>query len=241
MFRYASTFTRLTPSRPPSRGGERPVDDLWPPFLGIDETHPCARGTSPLRLELSAGDSRPFPARKIRLGSRFKLPRANEPPTTHHGSRRSGVSYTSDHELQELTRAENRPTAFSKTPAPDKYPIHLPVHDVRTVCHFPSMAKVRRVEIRGRSQVGHRGGPSDGMQINICKRLQPWSEGGRIRLSEDDGPAATEFLDDDDDDDRPIALGGSLPDVVSEAHEAWEREESRNPSSSPSPTPAVGR
>ena len=80
------------------------------------------------------------------------------------------------------------------------------------------------------------------MQINTYKRLQPWSEGGRIRLSEDDGPAATEFLDDDDDDDdRPIALGRSLPDVESEAHEAWEREESRSPSSSPSPTPVVGR
>lgn len=195
-------------------------------------------------IQLSAGDSRSFPprpARKIRLGSRFKLPRTNEPSTTHHGSRRSGVSYTSNHELQELTRDENRPTAFSKTPTPDKYPIHLPVHDVRTVCHFPPMATVRRVEIRGGSQVGHQGGPSDGIQINTCKRLQPWSEGGRIRLSEDDGPAATEFLDDEDDDDRPTALGGSLPDVESEAHEAWEREESRNPSSSPSPTPVVGR
>jgi len=101
------------------------------------------------------------------------------------------------------------------------------------------MAKVRRVEIRGRSQVGRRVRPFEGNPINTRQRLQPWSEGGRIRLSEDDGPAATEFLDDDDGDDGIIALGTSLPDVESEAHEAWEREESRNPSS-PSPTPVVG-
>ena len=50
---------------------------------------------------------------------------------------------------------ENRPTAFSKTPTPDKHPIHLPVHDVRTLRDFPSMAKIGRVEVRGRSQVGH--------------------------------------------------------------------------------------
>ena len=81
----------------------------------------------------------------------------------------------------------------------------------------------------------------DRRQIDTYQRLQPWSEGGHIRLSEDDGPAATEFLDDDGDDDRPIVLDRSLQDVESEAHEAWEREESRNPSSSPSPTPVVGR
>lgn len=109
---------------------------------------------------------------------------------------------------------------------------------MRTVRDFPAMAKVRRIEIRGRSQVGHRGRPFEGNLINTRQRLQPWSEGGRIRLSEDDGPAATEFLDDDD--DGLIALGTNLPDVESEAHEVWEREESRNPSSS-LPTPVVGR
>lgn len=81
-----------------------------------------------------------------------------------------------------------------------------------------------------------------GNPADTLRRLQPWSEGGRIRLSEDDGPAATEFLDDDDDeDDRPILLGTSLPDVESEAHEAWEREEVRNPSPSQAPTPMAVR
>ena len=89
--------------------------------------------------------------------------------------------------------------------------------------------------------MGHRGRSFEGNPINTRQRLQPWSEGGRIRLSEDDGPAATEFLDDDDDDGRPIVLGGSLPDVEHEAHEAWEREESRNLSPPQSPPPAVGR
>ncbi|KAF9650077.1 hypothetical protein BDM02DRAFT_3082727, partial [Thelephora ganbajun] len=41
---------------------------------------------------------------------------------------------------------------------------------------------------------------SDTLRSVVAHRLQPWSEGGRIRLSEDDGPAATEFLDDDDGD-----------------------------------------
>lgn len=109
------------------------------------------------------------------------------------------------------------------------------------VCDFPSVAKIRRVEISGRSQVGHRGRYTEGNLIDALRRLQPWSEGGRIRLSEDDGPAATEFLDDDDDDDQPIVLGRSLPDVESEAHEAWEREEGRNSSPSQTPTPVVGR
>ena len=111
-----------------------------------------------------------------------------------------------------------------------------------TVRDLSSVAKIRRIEICGRSQVGSRGRSFEVTRLTLVKRLQPWSEGGRIRLSEDDGPTSTEFLDDDDDEeDRPIALGRSLPDVESEAHEAWEREESRNASESPSPTPVVGR
>jgi hypothetical protein len=110
------------------------------------------------------------------------------------------------------------------------------------VCDFPSVEKIRRVEDSGFSQVGSQGRYAERSLIDTLRRLQPWSEGGRIRLSEDDGPAATEFLDDDDDDDdQPIVLGGSLPDVESEAHEAWEREEGRNPSPSQTPTSAAGR
>ena len=105
----------------------------------------------------------------------------------------------------------------------------------------PPVAKIRRAEIGGCTQVGRRGRYIEGSAINALQRLQPWSEGGRIRLSEDDGPAATVFLDDDDEDDQPVALSGRLPDVESEAHEAWEREESRNASPVPSPTPVVGR
>lgn len=101
-----------------------------------------------------------------------------------------------------------------------------------TVCHVPSVAKIRRAEISGCPQVGRRARYIGGNQTNTLQRLQPWSDGGRIRLSEDDGPAATEFLDDDYEDDRPILLGTSLPDVESEAHEAWEREENRDPSPS---------
>lgn len=92
--------------------------------------------------------------------------------------------------------------------------------------------------------VAHRWVAGDGSfeknTIDSLQRLQTWPEGGRIRLSEDDGPAATEFLDDDDDDDGPpIVLGRSLPDVESEAHGAWEREEGSIPSPSLTPTPAV--
>lgn len=107
-----------------------------------------------------------------------------------------------------------------------------------TVCDIPSLAKVQCFEISSCSQVGHQGGCTGVNQTNTLQSLQPWSEGGRIRLSEDDGPAATEFLHDDDEDDRPIPLGSSLPDVELEAHEAWEREEGRNPSPSQTSTPA---
>jgi hypothetical protein len=39
---------------------------------------------------------------------------------------------------------------------------------------------------------------------------------GRIRLSEDDGPAATEFLgdDDDDDDENGVGVGGTVTGTV---------------------------